>query len=142
VSDEGVDAGEEGIPGKVYYEIAHGRRIAYQYLDPGKPPKQRRRHRLKKTWAKIPYERGILLAKDLRNPAWAVLLVLYHLCFFEKNNQVKLTNDLLGQFGISEESKSCGLRQLEREGVVTVKRRRGASPLVTLHWCAQDGEPN
>jgi hypothetical protein len=140
VSDDGVSTGEGEIPGKVYYEIAHGRRIAYQYLNPGKPPKQRRRARLERTWAKIPHDRGLELAKRIGSPGFAVLLVLEHAVHWNKSNIVKLTNDLLGQFGISRQSKTRGLRQLEEAGVIEVVWRGKASPIVKHLWYNTNGE--
>jgi hypothetical protein len=126
--------------GKTYYVVVHGKRILVEELDTREPPKPRRRSRLKKTWAKIPHERGIELAKRTCNSLLAVLLALQHICHWKKSNRVTFTNDLLGQYGISSQSKLRGLRQLERAGVVEVEWKDGAAPVVTHLWYNDRGE--
>jgi hypothetical protein len=121
-------------------EFVHGKWIAVEDLDPETPPKRRRRARLEKTWAPVPHERGIELAKRVGEPAFAVFLVLQHVCFYEKSRRVKLTNDLLQQFGITSQSKTRGLRKLERAGVVHVEWRNKASPMVTHLWFDDEGK--
>lgn len=68
--------------------------------------------KLNGTWAKIPHDRGLKLAKRIGNPALAVLLVLEHTIHAAHTNRVKLTNGLFERYGISPQSKTRGLHQL------------------------------
>lgn len=112
-------------------------------------PKQiQRRHRrstsvkekLAKTWARIPHDRGLNLAKHSGNPALAVLLALDYAIYAAHSNRVKLTNGLLEQYRITPQSKMRGLRQLAAAGVITVEPHgQGEAPAVTHHWYNKHG---
>ena len=97
------------------------------------------------TWAKIPHDLGLKLAKRAKNPLLAVLLALEH-SIHEAHangihtNQVKLTNNLLKQYKITHQTKHRGLHQLATAGVISVKRRGGEAPVVTHHWYTRTGE--
>jgi len=111
---------------------------------------QRRHHRsvslkekLAKTFAKIPHDRGLDFAKRSGNSALAVLLALDYVIYDEHSNRVKLTNNILKQYGITHQSKNRGLRQLAEAGVITVEwRGQGEAPFVTHHWYTADGKLN
>jgi hypothetical protein len=113
-------------------------------------PARRRQHttwrkektaRLTKTWAKIPHDQGLQLAKQARSPLLAVLLALEAAVHEEHSNQVKLTNGLLGQYAITPQSKTRGLRQLAAAKVISIKRGGSKqAPVVTHHWYTKDGE--
>ena len=125
------------------YSPSLGRHVEVETVDTGVKPseaRQRRRASLAKTWAKIPHHRGIELAKRIRDPAMVVLLVLEHLIHGAKSNRVKLTNDLLKQYGITRPAKARGLRQLAKAGVITVEQDGKAAPVVTHLWYTKGGE--
>jgi hypothetical protein len=107
-------------------------------------PKRRRKRRreLDGTYAKIPHDRGLKLAKQAGSPVLAVLLALEHAVHEAHNNRVKLTNGLLKRYGISSQSKVRGLRQLTMAEVISVERGRGryGAPTVTHHWYTRHGE--
>lgn len=111
-----------------------------------KAPERRRRKRsdaemeLAGTWAKIPHDRGLELAKRTGNPVLAVLLTLEHAIYSAGSNQVKLTNGLLKQYGITQQSKNRGLRQLAAAGVIAVEWRGKAAPIVTHRWYTKRGK--
>jgi hypothetical protein len=111
---------------------------------------QRRRRRsaalkekLAKTFAKIPHDRGLDFAKRSGNSALAVLLALDYVIFDEHSNRVKLTNNILKQYGITHQSKIRGLRQLAEADVIAVEWcGRGEAPIVTHRWYTADGKLN
>jgi hypothetical protein len=112
---------------------------------PKRRPKSRRAPatvvKLNGTYARIPHDRGLKLAKRIGNPALAVLLALEHVIHQEHTNRVKLTNGLLERYGISRQSKSRGLSQLGAAGVISVvKRGRFEAPIVTHHWYTRQGK--
>jgi hypothetical protein len=107
-------------------------------------PKRRRRSakaKLTGTWAKIPHDRGLKLAKQAKSPVLAVLLALEHIIHGAGSNRVKLTNGLLKQYGITRQSKARGLRQLVEAGVIAVEQRgEREAPVVTHHWYSKYGK--
>jgi hypothetical protein len=111
-------------------------------------PIPNRRHRrcparikLTGTWAKIPHDRGLELAKRVGSPVLAVLLALEHIIHDARSNRVKLTNGLLKQYGITRQSKTRGLRRLVAADVITVERGGGReAPIVTHRWYTKYGK--
>lgn len=94
-----------------------------------------------KTWAQIPHDKGLKLAKQIGNPALAVLLVLEHVVHGARSNRVKLTNGLLERYGITPQSKTRGLRQLASGGVISIRKYgKGEAPVVTHHWYNNRGK--
>ena len=112
------------------------------------PASKRRRRRgstaekeIIKTWARIPHDKGLRLAKQIGNPVLAVLLVLEHVVHGAHSNRVKLTNGLLERYGITPQSKTRGLRQLAAAGVISIRKYgKGEAPVVTHYWYTQRGE--
>jgi hypothetical protein len=101
------------------------------------------KEKLAKTFAKIPHDRGLDFAKRSGNSALAVLLALDYVIFDEHSNRVKLTNNILKQYGITHQSKIRGLRQLAEAGVITVEWcGQGEAPFVTHHWYNEYGQLN
>jgi hypothetical protein len=71
-------------------------------------------------------------AKATRSPTTLVLVALLHRSWKAKSLTFPLSNDFLEQHGISREVKRKKLRDLEAAGLITVERRHGRSPRVTL----------
>ncbi len=105
-------------------------------------PVRRKVVKLTETWAQIPHERGLKLAKQTKCPVLAVLLALEAAVYKARSNRVKLTNDLFEQYGIRHQSKTRGLRQIAATGAISRERggRKKASPTVTHHWYTEDGK--
>jgi hypothetical protein len=124
----------------VSYVMRQGRRIEVETITPATPPR-RKVAKLTKTWAQIPHHRGLDLAKRVGIPALAVLLALEVAIHEARCNRVKLTNNLLNQYGITSQSKIRGLRQLTTAGVISVMwDGQRAAPIVTHHWYTEDGK--
>jgi hypothetical protein len=87
-----------------------------------------------RSWAKIPHDEGIELARRLRCPALAVLLALDRAIFTTKRNPTKLTNNLLRRYGVTRQAKARALGQLQDAGVVVVERRGKGAPMVMHRW--------
>jgi|TARA_B100002003_G_scaffold53117_1_gene48345 DNA-binding transcriptional ArsR family regulator len=61
-----------------------------------------------------------------------VAIILWYRVGLEKKPTVKIPRWVADKFGLSRYSKTRGLRALEQAGLVSVIRRQGCSPLVTL----------
>jgi hypothetical protein len=72
------------------------------------------------------------MAAKLSGKALHVGIALWYLAGVTKSFTVKLTRSTLTLFGVSRWSVSRNLRLLELAGLVTVERRKGKVPLVTI----------
>ena len=61
-----------------------------------------------------------------------VVLALWYLAGFNRSNPIKLTPATLLDFGVSAESARSILKRFEQVGLVSVDRKRGRSPIVTI----------
>ncbi len=59
-------------------------------------------------------------------------IALYQRAGMEKSDTVKLSNGVLEDWGIDRYAKRRALKDLEIAGLVSVKRRHGRSPVVTI----------
>jgi hypothetical protein len=103
-------------------------------------PARRKVAKIAETWVQIPHARGLKLAKQTKCPVLAVLLALEVAVHNARSNQVKLTNNLLEQYGITRQSKVRGLRQLGASGIILVEWNGQEAPAVIHHWYTEDGE--
>lgn len=93
----------------------------------------RRRHSVKR-FAMLTEERLKLLAKvGPRFPAaWPIYCYLLMVNWKDLRQPVKLTNQALAEIGVvSRDAKARALRQLERVGLIKVKRVGRQAPFVT-----------
>lgn len=100
-------------------------------------PGSQRRPRLKETFARIPHDRAIALARHrISGPAWFILVELDRLLLKgHGRNPVRLTNRNLRVAGIPRYAKTRALRQLAKAGVVQiVESRPGHPPLLAHLW--------
>ena len=69
-------------------------------------------------------------------PALALVMAIYEGWYrdFKKRNPVKLTSDLLAEFGVSKDQKSKALKVLEQTGFFVVERFHRRNPLVMMKW--------
>ncbi len=61
-----------------------------------------------------------------------VAAILWYRAGLENRRTVKIPRWVADKFGLSTDAKSRGVRALESAGLVSVKRRTGCSPVVTL----------
>jgi hypothetical protein len=93
------------------------------------------RQRATETFARIPHDKARKLFHHIGGPAWMLLVEIDRLILKGRGcNPVKLTSDALRGSGLTRWEKDRGLRLLERAGIVSVERRIGRCPLVTLLW--------
>ena len=71
-------------------------------------------------------------ANRLGGQTLAVAVALWFRYGITGKYEIKLTNTVLDQFGVSRWAAYRGLSKLESSGLVSVERRRGRSPLVTI----------
>jgi hypothetical protein len=122
--------------GRIY---RHDKWIEVETITPATPTR-RKVVKITKTWAQIPHHQGLGLAKRIGIPALAVLLALEVAVHEARRNRVKLTNDLLDQYGITRQSKIRGLRQIAAAGTISVEWNGQEAPMVTHHWYTDDGK--
>lgn len=65
-----------------------------------------------------------------------VAFALLYLAGLRRSKTFKLTGEALKLLGVSSKAASKALSNLEASGLISVQRRRGARPVVTLlgHW--------
>ena len=126
--------------GKFSYVHRHGKRIKIETITPTAPQRRRKPVQDGETWAKIPHNRGLKLAKQTKNSVLAVLLALESAVYDARCNQVKLTNHQLNTYKISRQAKIKGLRQLIAAEVVSVEWNGLEAPVVTHHWYTKQGK--
>ena len=98
----------------------------YDPLDHAKP----KARRSKEHFARLTKERQKLLA-GASGAAWAIYSYLLTVNWLDLHRPVKLTNEALAELGVSKDAKYRALPQLERAGLVKVKRAGHQSPIVT-----------
>jgi hypothetical protein len=83
-------------------------------------------------FVKVPLWWAAEAAKATRMPGMLVLIELLHRSWKAKSLTFPLPNRDLGKHGVSREIKRKKLRDLEAAGLITVERRHGKTPRVTL----------
>jgi hypothetical protein len=85
-------------------------------------------------FVKVPLWWITAVAKATRSPKTLVLVELLYASWKARSSTFSLANVRLAKLGISREIKRRVLRDLERDGLITVERRPSKSPIVTLVW--------
>ena len=86
----------------------------------------------KDLFVKVPLWWAAAATKATRTTRFLVCIELLHASWKAKNLTFPVSNKRLGKAGISREVKRRVLRDLEAAGLITIERRRGCSPRVTL----------
>jgi hypothetical protein len=81
---------------------------------------------------KIPWGWQVTALRLKKPSAVAVGIVLWHEAGLKRTDTVKLSRRLYEEVGLSRNGYNTGLKLLEMAGLVTVERRHGKSPVVTL----------
>lgn len=74
----------------------------------------------------------LALAATLPGKALAVGMLIWFLQGLQKNRTVKLAPSWLRRFGIERQAAYRALKALEHARLITIARKRGASPTVTI----------
>ena len=91
------------------------------------------RHRTGEEFLKGPIPLAWLeAAARLPGNALAVGIAVWFKAGVAKSGRVKVSNALVGKFGVRRHSKYAALRVLESAGLISVHGRSGRSPVVTL----------
>jgi hypothetical protein len=77
----------------------------------------------------------LIIAARQSGKALHVGIVLWFLRGVKRSRTVELTRSKLAWFGISRHAGYRGVAKLEKAGLVSVKRHRGRSPVVTILQC-------
>jgi hypothetical protein len=86
----------------------------------------------KNTFVKVPLWWIEQATHATRSPRAFVCIWLLHLAWKYRSMSFPLPNDLLGKRGIDRRIKRRALANLEAAGLITVDRRHGKTPTVTL----------
>lgn len=95
---------------------------------PARPPQRVRGRFLK---GPVPFD-WLSMAAKLPGRAFHVAILLWFLAGMTASLSVKLTGATTRSFGLDRDAKSRALRSLEAAGLVTVRRRPGRNPDVTI----------
>jgi hypothetical protein len=93
---------------------------------------KRKTVRTKDPFVKVPLWWAAEVAKATKSPGVMVWVRLLYLAWDNGMRPVPLANVKLKNCGVSRKIKNRVLRDLERAGLITVERRFGKSPVVTL----------
>jgi hypothetical protein len=80
----------------------------------------------------VPWE-WLIVASQLPGKALIIGLCLWRLMGATGHGSIPLSNSELQPFGIDRAAKSRGLVALEKAGLITVDRKRGRWPVVTVN---------
>jgi ribosomal protein S19E (S16A) len=83
-------------------------------------------------FVKVPLWWAAEAAKATRTPVMLVLIELLHRSWKARSLTFPLPNGSLKKYGVSRDIKRRVLCDLEEAGLITVERRHGKAPLVTL----------
>jgi CRP-like cAMP-binding protein len=107
------------------YVIRHDRRIEVESLETGKKPRPRA-----EPFVQVPLSWAVKAAKATKTKKALVWIELLYVSWRTKTTTFPLSNERLD--GVTRYTKYRALRELEAEGLITVKRQRKKSPVVTL----------
>jgi hypothetical protein len=96
------------------------------------PLRHRRGKSRKDTFVKVPLWWIEQAARATRSPQAFVCVWLLHLAWSSKSATFPLPNSRLGERGVDRRAKRRALEALEAAGLITVDRRHGKTPVVTL----------
>ena len=90
--------------------------------------------RIRRCWsgANLKHAFNIEVPGALPGRAMHVTVALWFLAGLHRSRTVRLSNDVLMALHVDRHAKYRALAQLERAGLVSIERRRGVSPMVTL----------
>jgi len=83
-------------------------------------------------YVKVPLWWAEHAAEATRSPRFMLLIWLLRLSWEARSNTFPLPNGRLEKRGVDRQAKRRALVILERAGLITVKRRHGKTPIVTL----------
>lgn len=86
----------------------------------------------------IPWD-WIQRAANLRGRALDVGIALWYMDGFERTGTVKSQPSVIRELGVDRHAEYRALRALEKAGLVSVQRKRGAAPVVTITRLARQG---
>ena len=95
------------------------------------PATSPRRHRGRFLKGPLPLD-WLQAAARLPSKALHVGIALWFLVGLQKSHTVQLAPSILHQFGVNRYAGYRALKVLEGEGLITVTRHRGRSPMVTV----------
>jgi hypothetical protein len=74
----------------------------------------------------------LIKASQCSGKTFVVAIVIWFRSGLSKSNQVNLTSKVLKQFGIDRSAKSRAIHHLEDAELITVERKSGKNPVITI----------
>jgi hypothetical protein len=115
--------------GKVSYICRAGRLIEVETIEPDGPAKKRK---ATEPFVIVPWWWIAPAAKAVRSPRTLILVELLYATWRAKSATFPLPNARLSKLGVHRDCKRRTLHDLERAGLITVVRRHGKTPTITL----------
>jgi len=107
------------------YVVRHDRRIEVESLETDIKPRQRT-----EPFVKVPLSWAVKAAKATKTKKALVWIELLYVSWKTRTTTFPLSNKRLN--GVTRYTKYRALRELEAEGLITVKRQCKKAPVVTL----------
>jgi DNA-binding MarR family transcriptional regulator len=116
-----------------HFVYRHGKRIEVEVLNPAVNSRQSKaRRRETGSFAKVPLQWAAAAAKATQTQQAVVWVLLQHMAWRAKSKTFPFPNGLLERLGVERRAKNRALQKLERAGIITIKRRSGRAPVITL----------
>jgi hypothetical protein len=115
-------------PGKPIFR--HGKHIETIELVP--TAALRRQQKKEEAFVLMPLARAAEVTKCMQAKGVMVWIALLYLAWKNKNQTVKLSNEILKRYGVSRHVKYRALAALEAARIIAVEWQNGRTPLVTL----------
>jgi hypothetical protein len=115
-------------PGKPVFR--QGKRIETVELVPTAAPRQQQKK--EEAFVLMPLARAAEVTECMKAKGVMVWIALRYLAWRNKNQTVKLSNEIMKRYGVSRHVKYRALVALEAAGIITVEWQNGRTPLVTL----------
>jgi hypothetical protein len=112
---------------------AHGKTFEVETIEtPGVTARKTRKTKQEKEFAIVPLKWAATIAKETEAQRTLVWIVLLYLSFKARSKTFLVSNATMARYGISHDTKTRALKDLEAIGRVVVRQRKGSAPVVTL----------
>jgi len=125
-----IAAGESSIIRHYKYSPSAGKKIRITVLN--KPKVSKAKLWEKNSFAKVPLQKALAVAKATNGRQFLVWILLLYLAWRSESSVIPLPNGILARHGISRETKRRALLNLEAAGLIAVQRRNGRARRVRL----------
>ena len=116
-------------PSKLQIDRSQVEQVANQPITEKKVSNNRKQEQFLKGPVPLPW---LIKASKCPGKAFIVAIVIRFRKGLCKSNQINLTSTVLKQFGVDRSAKSRALKCLEVAELITVERKSGKNPVITI----------